>query len=446
MKNKYVSKYLTEIFETHSEFGEWFGYYNYDTLNYDQSKLLCNRTQSEKVKIFPEQTIELGYYDLPTKSWHSIGTTNAFNWQQGAMMQWLPGKGNENKVIYNCVRDGHLKAEIVDIKTGEKKPIDWSIYGLTPDGKKSIALNLERSYWCRAYHYQSVANPKYRCRVAEDDGIFEIDLEANTKKRIVSIQDIISLEPDPGFGEMKHWVEHIMVSPSGKRFVFLHRYSVDDNVYNYGTRICLADIDGGNLTVVKGWNQFQWSHFGWNGDDEFAIYSVKSNKLLTVYGKASTEGAPKNGFSLKKAVISLMVSTVRLFPKSWRRRIKGQVNYYQYYKIDHGGHVQLIKNFNLGLFDIDGHPSFTNDGKYMITDSYPDEKGYRRLIAFNKDTNKALLLGRFYEGRAEGNVGCDLHPKLCKNNDYLVIDTTYPGNHHMIVFKLNWEQIKRKLS
>ena len=92
-------------------------------------------------------------------------------------------------------------------------------------GKYSISLNYERCYWCRAYHYQSVKNPKYNVQVAEDDGIFKVNLETNTVKRIVKIQDVIAIDAPEDFKIAKHWLEHIMINKAGDRIVFLHRYS-----------------------------------------------------------------------------------------------------------------------------------------------------------------------------------------------------------------------------
>lgn len=132
-----LSDYIEKVFETNSkDYSEWFGYYNYDTLNYDQSKMLCNRAQFDGLKPERGMSIELGVYDISSGNWTYIGESDSWNWQQGAMLQWLLGKGNENKVIYNCTRNNHNVATIYDIKTHKQKEIDWAIYGITPDGKK----------------------------------------------------------------------------------------------------------------------------------------------------------------------------------------------------------------------------------------------------------------------------------------------------------------------
>ena len=440
-QNKEFSQFVVPVFETPEGLGNWFGYYNYDPLNHDQTKMLCNRTKNDACEIKKGMTIELGYYDIPTGEWHHIGESDSYNWQQGAMLQWLPGTGNENKVIYNCSRENHLISRIHDIKTGEDRELDWSIYGLTPDGNKSIALNMERSYWCRAYHYVSVANEKYNVRVPEDDGIFEIDIVNNKRKRIIDIANVIAIDKEPYFDKAKHWLEHIMISPSGKRFCFLHRFTVG-GLNDYETRLFIADIDGSNIQLVADWRHYFLSHFGWDGDDAFAIYSYESPihaKVLNSLNLLRSRKATVKSFI--KGLYNKLPKSVRQKVSILRSRgIQEQTTYYQFFKLQ-GDKFVLKKELKNMEFEVDGHPSFTKDGEYMITDTYPDNKRYRRLLIYNKEKGQAAYLGRF-NAAIEGKAACDLHPKLCRNNDYLMVDTAYNGKHHMILFRLNWQEIK----
>ena len=443
MKKKILTDAVELVFETDKKTSNWFGYYNYDPLNLDQSKILCNRAPKDGVAPQKGAEIELGYYDIVSGKWHHLAYSDSWNWQQGAMLQWLPGAGNENKVIYNCSLNGHLISRILDISTGETKNIDWPIYGITPDGKKSIALNMERSYWCRAYHYESVANEEYNCRVADDDGIFEIDLEANKKKKIVSIQDVINTDSRPEFALLKHWVEQIMINKEGTKFCFLHRFSPEYDVKLYQTRLFIADIDGNNLQIIDNWDKVDWSHFGWSTNG-FSIYAVENNKIASSYKELGRDTTNKP--NLKQVIFKVLVMMARALPASVRKKIKGGKSYYQYYESDNNGQFKLKDIFNQDCFNIDGHPSFTNNGRYMITDTYPDNHQYQRLIVYDTITRKALIIAKlfaFYHGTP---ASCDLHPKLCKNNQYVMVDSAYNEYHHLMLFRLNWDKIKKQIS
>jgi len=434
--NKQINiKYLKELFETSGKCAEWFGYYNYDVISKDGKKLLCNRADFDGRAITSDDRIELGWYDITNNQWHNIDFSDSFNWQQGAMLQWMPN--DENKVIYNISKDNHFKSIIYDIVTKDKKVIDFPTYCVTPDGKYSISLNYERSYWCRAYHYQSIKNTKYDVQVAIDDGIFKVDLENNTVKRIVAIQDVIAIEASADFKTAKHWLEHIMLNKAGDRMVFLHRYSYGNA---YSTRMFICDINGNNLQIIDGWKENDWSHFGWKGNREFVIYSVKKNAFQASYSKSVQKARGK--FS-PMSVINWAVHLPGL--RIIKDKLKPNESYYKHYKEEYGVY-HFAQNFDDKLFSIDGHPSFTMDGRYMITDSYPDKNGYQRLIIFDSVTQKGIQVASMWASLNGTPASCDLHPKLCFLDKYLVIDTAYTGKHKMIVFEIQWDEVKKKIS
>lgn len=446
MKYIKLSKYITPLFETPDGDGAWFGYYNYDPLNYDQTRLLCQRTSNDAQIIKKGMTVDIGYYELNDGTWHPIGLSDSYNYPQGCMAQWLPGESNKSCVIYNTSKNNRLISKIFNIETNDIREIDWPIYGLTPDGKKSISIDLERSYYSLAYHYESVINEEKNKRIADGDGIFEIDLETNTRKCLIPIEKIIAIDKDIFFDECNHWLEHVMISKSGNRFCFLHRFAPSTNPNKRITRLCVADIDGSNLQVIEGWRDFSWSHFGWDGDDAFSIYTYERPQVYQSNQRNDsnivTETTKRNNSSLIKRLRGIVPAYVR---KEIRLILKGQKQYYQYYKLN-GDKFSLSENYRYRPFDIDGHQNYTNDGKYMVCDTYPDDQNYQRLIVYNKEKHAALIIGKLY-ARLNGKPGsCDLHPKLCSDNNFLMIDTAYNGKHHLKLFRLNWDLINEYFS
>lgn len=435
-----LTDFVEKVFETPSvDASEWFGYYNYDTLNYNQTKMLCNKALFDGVSPKNGMCIELGYYDIPLGKWNHIGYSDSWNWQQGAMLQWIPGR---DEVIYNKSKDNRLVSIIHNIKTKKERIIDWPIYCLTPDGKKSISLDLERSYWCRAYHYKSVVNKSKEGRVYWGDGIFEIDLDFNKRKCIISIDDIISYGREECFKDMKHWLEHVMVSPDGSRFCFLHRYSPINNIFAYKTRVFIANIDGSGLQMIKGSEKFNWTHFGWAHNNDFCIYTYKNSKYPNT---RSLREIFKESFSLSELFHRIVLSSSRFLPTKIDKKLSGRERLYQYYSLMNDGNYNLSREINNKLFCIDGHPSFSLDDRYIVTDTYPDSKGFQHLIVFDMVLNKGIVLADFYAYYSKTPASCDLHPKLCMNNNYIVVDTAYDDKHHMIMMRINWEKIREAL-
>ena len=360
------------------------------------------------------------------------------------MAQWLPTEDKSDQVIFNTSRNNHLTSKIVNINTGDKCDIDWSIYGISPDGSKSIALEMERSRWCRAYHYKSIDNLKQEGRIIDTDGIFEVDLRNNQRKRIISIKDVVSIDADPDFDKKKHWLEHIMISPNGKRFCFLHRFSDVQDVFKYSTRLCIANSDGGNLQVIDGWREFNWTHFGWKSDDEFVIYTYTKPYLSGKHG--FRESLSRKAFNICDILKSLYCAIATRMPYPINYILNGNKSFYQLYKVNKDNVFILTENWERSYFTIDGHPSFTLDGHYMITDSYPGKDGYQRLIIFDTHTRRGIVIAKLFAFYKGNPASCDLHPKLCKNGKYVAVDTAYDKKHHMLLLELNWDLIKRKIS
>ncbi len=439
-----LSPYIKKVFETQGKYAQWGGYYNYDFLSADGTKLLSNRSSFDGRAIKHSDTVEVGYFDIPSGEWHCLDISDSFNWPQATMLQWVPDTDNK-EVIFNLSKDGHLISRIINIETGEKRDLCYPVYCLTPDGTKAITLNLERSYWTPAYHYQSVVNEECNVDVLEGDGIFALDLKENTLKRIVALEDVIKIDAPEEFSQGAHWLEHIMINPSGTEMVFLHRYKLPNT--GRRTRMVMANIDGTNMHIVDGWQRFSWSHFGWKTDDSFVMYAVEATRLSKAYS-GTNKSASSSNLSLKSKIKGTLRSMYRkvispLIPKSLKIRLTNNNGYQLYEKSDD---IYKLKDTYKGkLLDIDGHPSFSVDGKYMITDSYANDNKYRRLLVLNTKNGKRILMGKFYSPFWGTPASCDLHPKISTDKKHLVIDTAYSGIHRMVVFQLDWGKIKNKI-
>ncbi|WP_321438134.1 hypothetical protein [uncultured Bacteroides sp.] len=448
MKDNFnLSKYIKSVFQTPStDASEWFGYYNYDTLNSDHSRMICTRVFEDGVFPRAELKVEIGFYDVKTGDWHHVGMSDSWNWQQGPMAQWL----NDDEIIYNTSDGSKHIAVIHNILRNEDRVIDWAIYGITPDGRKSIALDMERAHWVRAYHYQSVQDKSKDGRIFDVDGIFEIDLVNNTRKKIISIDDILALDERLYFKNAKHWLEHVMINQTGDKFCFLHRFSSVSNVYSYKTRLIIVDMKTLDMFCVSGWETVQWSHFGWNKEN-FAIYSYPTRQAVNEKDFEAQDTVVTLPPQLVKnrsiSVLSIAKYIARnVLPKRLQLRLKGGITCYQYYKKEIDNSYVLSDCFDQTPFLTDGHPSFTPDGRYMITDTYPDKHHLQRLYVYDMVTRKHLLLGTFYAYYDHNPASCDLHPKLSRDGQFVVVDSAHDSKHHMLVFQLDWGSIKNIIS
>jgi hypothetical protein len=96
----------------------WFGYYDKLQFSPDDRFVLGNRVDFEHRSPTGDDVIEVGMVDLQSKDeWIPLGTSRAWNWQQGCMLQWLPG--HDSKVIWNDRVDGRFVSHILDVRSGE---------------------------------------------------------------------------------------------------------------------------------------------------------------------------------------------------------------------------------------------------------------------------------------------------------------------------------------
>ena len=82
----------------------------------------------------------------------------------------------------------------------------------------------------------------------------------------------------------------------------------------------------------------------------------------------------------------------------------------------------------------------------MLTDSYPDNDNCRRYIVFNTENKKGIIIAKMPENSKSGNAACDLHPKLSRDNQFVAFDTTSSGKHSLVLFRINWKEIKKAIS
>ena len=80
----------------------WFGYYDKLQFSPDNRFVLTNKVSFEHRSPTADDVIEVGMIDLHEKDkWIPLGQSKAWCWQQGCMLQWIPGTAS--KVIWNCL-------------------------------------------------------------------------------------------------------------------------------------------------------------------------------------------------------------------------------------------------------------------------------------------------------------------------------------------------------
>jgi hypothetical protein len=202
--------------------------------------------------------------DLQSKDeWIPLGTSRAWNWQQGCMLQWLPG--HDSKVIWNDRVDGRFVSHILDVRSGEKRTLPSPIYAVAPGGKEAVSCDFSRVADCRpGYGYAGIRDTHFDDMAPRETGITHVNLDTGESRLIISHHQLATTgEVIQNEKESKHHAYHLLVSPGGKRFILLHRWTQPKG--GHLTRLITAGLDGSDLRVVIP-NGYA-SHFIWRDDD-----------------------------------------------------------------------------------------------------------------------------------------------------------------------------------
>lgn len=329
----------------------------------------------------------LGLVDLETNDFIPLAETRAWNFQQGCMAHWL-GTYPDSRIIYNDLVDGKYVSIIMDVRTKQKiKTIPYPVCAVSPSGKEAISINFSRLRTTRkAYGYGGDGqDARLSVQFPQDDGLFLVDLETGKGKLLVSIHDVKEEVPEVREEGIEYF-NHILFSRKGGRIFWLARA-----IPNRNTTAFTVNRDGRNLQhcFADGWGG---SHFDWLSENDLMItcnYEAESNAhvLFTV----------------------------------------GQENY------------QRLGN---GLLDYDGHGTFSPDGKWMVTDTYPS-KGLneQKLYLMNMKTEAVLPLGRYLhptQFRDNGkDAQCDLHPRWSPKGDMIGFNSVTTGSRQVYIINFN---------
>jgi len=293
--------------------------------------------------------------------------TFAWCWQQGSMLEFF----DEERLIWNDIEDDHFVARLSD---GTVFP--RAVYTLSADRKHALSLNFSRLDVERpGYGYPGGADPSSSCAFPDDDGIFLMDLSSGTCRLVVSLRQLVDDFYAPGADSNVNWVNHLTISPNGKRMAFLHRFRCfgpwGRGVKSYVTRMFTADIDGKNLWKLP--IDFHASHYTWKNDEELIVYS----------------------------------------------RLPAGGDQYRIYKVGDGS----PRIFARDRLPANGHCSFSPDGKLLLTDSYTEPDGCRELVVYDEAKDARYSLGRYHSPDILQCTRCDLHPRWSRDGKRISFDS-----------------------
>ncbi len=356
----------------------WFGYYDKHQFGAGGRCVLGMETDFEHRSPTADDEIRLGVIDLSDGDrWEEIGRSRAWCWQQGCMLQWVPG--SRSLVAWNDRESDRYVCRLLDLATGERRTIGTPIYSLSPDGTFAVTPDFRRINDMRpGYGYAGLADPRADDPAPRDSGVWRVDLATGHSELIVSVADVAAMPgPHRNGGDTKHYFNHLLMSPGGERFIFLHRWR-SSGPDAFRTRMLTAAVDGSDVRVLD--DGGRTSHFIWR-DERHVL--------------------------------------------AWAWRPGSDWGFYVF--DDEGGEPQPVGR---GVMTHNGHCSYLPGGEWIVCDTYPlDERRVQELYLFHEPTGRKVSLGEFPSPpEYTGEWRCDLHPRVDRRGRRLCVDSAHGGD------------------
>lgn len=401
----------------------FFGYYDKCPWSADGKYLLAMEVSF--VDRFPEnESAAIGLIDKTSDhKFDCLAKTYAWNWQQGAMLQWLPSDPNRY-ILYNSRTQGKIQSTILDITSKKTRSLPRAIAAVSHSGKIGLSINFARLYHTRkAYGYPGFEDPWHKDLHPGDDGIYMIDMISGSNHLIISLDQIAGFESKTLPGGVKHWINHLAFNPNDTRFCFLHRFEIPD-LSHFGTRLFTANLDGSDIRCL--WTG-QVSHFDWF-DSQHLLAWTAEQKITKDTNKIVTSAAK----IVKKH--RLLNRGIKMFPFIRKRLVGGNFLLFT-------DDADKIANYSLVGKDIlieDGHCSYSPNRKWIALDTYPDIRNYRKLLLYNIAEHERLEIGRFYSlPDLEQDIRCDLHVRWNRDGTKICIDSMHEGTRQMYILDID---------
>lgn len=362
--------------------GFFFGFHDKIPFSYDNNMLLAHKYDMPNRKITSNDKVEIGYFfGKDYRVFKSLAKTSSWNWQQGAMLQWL---NNKNEIIYNDWDGEKNVARIISSNGDLIKTIDIPIGAIDSDGKFALSYSFERlNKGMYGYGYMN-ENDSYKHELTPKlSGMKIVDLKTGKSNMLFSIYDIFMHHPHESMKNAYHFFSHCLFSPKKDRFLFLHRwYKEGKRLYS---RMISCDLNGENMNIFM--TSGMVSHITWLSNDQiFAYCSTKENG---------------DGYHI----------------------FRDRSNLYR--KVG-GAH-----------YTSDGHPQYNSVNNLIVTDTYPNRFRIQELSTYDISNNEKKILALLRSPRKfRGIVRCDLHPRWDRLGRIICFDSAHSGERALCTVEL----------
>lgn len=366
----------------------FFGYHDVSPFGRGDHLILATRRSKAAGPRAAGTPLELGFFDQTCSQprFEQIAISKAWCWQQGCRLQWHGGT-DDQCMLFNATEQGRHISRVFDVAAA-RQVVDFprALYAVSSDGMCGVSLNFARLQRLRpGYGYDDIPDTSAGECAPADDGLWLVDLKRGTDELILSLAQVASTLPEPSMVGATHYFNHVLWSPDGGRFFFMHLWRMANG--RRKSRAYIWDMDSLTFSLLCSCDQV--SHHCWIDNQRMIIYSNE----------------PDSG------------------------------THYHIYDVRNG----CLAIVGARALSKDGHPSMSpTDPTLMVTDTYPDRFGEQSLLIFDTAHERLRRIALLYSpSRLRGEIRCDLHPRWSRSGQYLSIDSAHRDERRLCVLNVS---------
>lgn len=364
----------------------FYGYYDKSPWDATDRYMLALKVKQAYQSVAPKEAGAVCLIDTKQDNKvYKLGSTRSWNVQQACMAQWL-GPDFKSHIIYNDFRDGKYCSVIYSLKDKkEVKVLPLPVYDVSRDGTFALSLDFSRLHRMRpGYGYSNTPDASKGVLCPDATCIWKMNIETGEVEDLFRYTDFAAFEHDESMDGAEHKVNHLMISPNGKRFMVLHRWFQKGRKH---TRLVTVNVDKTGMYNLS--DDVFVSHCFWKNDQEILSFLRKKQTGDHYY---------------------LMKDKTREYRLYWPR------------------------------LNTDGHCSYSPNRKYIITDTYPNRKRIAAVYLCTEGGDLNGLCERiarvFSPFKYDNDCRCDLHPRWNRAGDTICIDSVHEGKRGLYIIPL----------
>ena len=374
----------------------WFGYY--DKLQFDPSDrfVLANEVAFEHRTPTAYDVIKVSVIDTHNNdSSRRLGTSQAWGWQQGCMLQWLPNSKSE--VVWNDRQDDQHVARVLNIETMAMRTLPRPIYALSNDGQTAITADFARIQRMRpGYGYVGLSDPCAVERAPAASGVWKMNMQTGDSELIFSLAQAAQI-PHQGKSLNDKWnyFNHLLISPDSQRFIVLHRWKDSTGsgpdaqpTGPFTTRMFTVNMDGSDAFILD--PSGNTSHFIWRDSQHICAWTQPVGKPAAFY---------------------LLT--------------------------DHSKKIEVVGE---GIMTENGHNTYVpnTDNEWILNDTYPSASSrMQKPYLYHVPSRRKVVLGEFHSPPAyTGEWRCDTHPRNSSQGKFVAIDSPHENGRQVYLIDI----------